>query len=247
MEASRCAPTPKSCSRPPRDDPPLLTYGLAGMHKHFRMLAIAEYMRSHGYDPAIYTHLRIPGLWKKLNEFFNMPMIDDRENTMDVIQDPTYDDQFKPFDLPWDEYGELIMQRAVADPNNEGPSSPAELLKSPASSKKRRRGEPAGGHHPKTRSSTVEDSEAENEDVEEARPSSGRKSARSARSAKRAASKKVEEEEIDEEEAEEEEESSEQEEEESEEEEEVPAAKTTRGPGRGWKRGRARARGGRRR
>lgn len=221
------------------------------MHKHFRMLAIAEHMRSHGYDPAIYTHLRIPGIWKKLNEFFNMPMIDDRENTLDVIQDPSYDDQFKPFDLPWDEYGDLIMQRAIADPNDP-PTSPAQLHKSPTSSKKRKRGDPASGHHPKTRSSTVEDSEAENdEDAMEANTNPARKSARSTRSAKRAASKKAEEEENESEEESEgedgEDSESSEESNSSSEEEELPAAKTTRGPGRGWRRGRARARGGRRR
>lgn len=221
----------------------MLTASCLGMHKHFRMLAISEYLRSHGYDPAVYTHLRIPGIWTKLSEFFNMPVIDDRENNMDAMDNPNYEDQFKPFDLPWDEYGDMIMQRAVADPS-EAPSSPAQLDKSPASSRKRKRG------------GTVEDSEADNDgDAEEAQTSQASKSARSARSAKRAASKKAKadtpepEQDAEEEDGEEDEESEdreESEEEEGEEEEEVPAAKT-RGPGRGWRRGRARARGARRR
>ncbi|KAJ4390027.1 DASH complex subunit ask1 [Gnomoniopsis smithogilvyi] len=219
----------------------------AGMHKHFRMLAISNYMRDWGYDSDIYTHVRIPGIWTKLSEFFNMPVIDDRENNMDAVDNPNYDDSFKPFDLPWDEYGDMIMQRAIADPS-EAPTSPAHSEKSPTSSKKRKRGEPARAHTRKIRSSTVEDSEAENEE-----PSPAPKSTRGTRSAKRAATKKAktespEVEEHGEDEGEAEESEQDEESEEEEEEGEAPAAKTTRGPGRGWRRGRARARGaGRRR
>lgn len=214
----------------------------AGMHKHFRMLAISEHLRSHGYDPEVYTHLRIPGIWKRLSEFFNMPVIDERENNMDYAEDPNYDARFKPFDLPWQDYGEAIMQRAVADPS-EAPTSPPQIDKSPVTSRKRKRGEPAVGH-PKTRSSTVDDSEAEND---EAPPNRARKSARSARSAKRAASKaKAVSPDDDEDErlegsAEEEEEH--QGEEEDSYEEEVPVTKPTRGGGKTWKRGRGRGRG----
>ncbi|ROW14583.1 hypothetical protein VPNG_03240 [Cytospora leucostoma] len=185
----------------------------AGMHKHFRMLAISEYLRTNGYDPAVYTHIRIPGIWKKLSEFYNMPLIDDRENNMDALEDPNYDERFKDFDLPWDKYGDLIMQRALADPTEE-PSSPSQQSeKSPASTRKRKRGDNASA--PKTRSSTVEDSDAENEhDTEDAPPSSALKSARSTRSAKRAASKAKaepadEEDNVEDEEEEEEEQSSE--------------------------------------
>lgn len=212
------------------------------------MLAISNYMRDWGYDSDVYSHVRIPGIWTKLSEFFNMPVIDDRENNMDAVDNPNYEDTFKPFDLPWDEYGDMIMQRAIADPS-EAPSSPARLEKSPNLGKKRKRGEAAGSQNQKIRSSTVEDSEAENEE-----PSPARKTTRGTRSAKRAATKsakadspEVEENEEDEEEEDEESEESEESEEE-EEEEEAPAARTTRGPGRGWRRGRARARGaGRRR
>lgn len=210
------------------------------MHKHFRMLAISEHLRSHGYDPAVYTHIRIPGIWKKLSEFFNMPVIDERENSMDYAEDPNYDERFKPFDLPWQEYGEAIMQRAVADPS-EAPTSPPQIDKSPIISKKRKRGDAVG--HPKTRSSTVDDSEADNDaDAEEAQPNPARKSARSARSAKRAASKAKAESPEAEDNAEDEEDEESEEEDESEEEEETPATKSSRG-GRSWRRGRARARG----
>ena len=48
------------------------------MHKHFRMLAIAEYMKSQGYAPADEEHTRIPGIWKKLGSLYNLPALDER-------------------------------------------------------------------------------------------------------------------------------------------------------------------------
>lgn len=208
------------------------------------MLAISNFLTTWGYDPNIYAHLRIPGIWTKLSEFFNMPVIDDRENNMDALDNPNYEDSFKPFDLPWDEYGSLIMQRAIANPS-ESSLSPVASEKSPADAK-RKRGEPVAAHNRnKTRASTIEDSEVENE-----ASSPAPKSRRGTRSTKRGATKKAKvdspepdddgEDEEDEDGTDEEEES--EEEEEEEEEEEAPAAKT-RGPGRGWRRGRARARG----
>lgn len=48
------------------------------MHKHFRMLAISEYMRSQGYAPADAEHTRIPGIWEKLGTLYNLPALDER-------------------------------------------------------------------------------------------------------------------------------------------------------------------------
>jgi MRG-binding protein len=48
------------------------------MHKHFRMLAISEYMKSQGYAPADEDHTRIPGIWKKLTSLYNLPALDER-------------------------------------------------------------------------------------------------------------------------------------------------------------------------
>ena len=57
-----------------------LTVGPAetGMHKHFRMIAISEYMKSQGYAPAHEEHTRIPGIWKKLGTLYNLPALDER-------------------------------------------------------------------------------------------------------------------------------------------------------------------------
>lgn len=48
------------------------------MHKHFRMLAIADYLKSQGYAPSTAEHMRIPGIWKKLGTLYNLEALDER-------------------------------------------------------------------------------------------------------------------------------------------------------------------------
>lgn len=48
------------------------------MHKHFRMIAISEFMKSQGYAPSHSDHTRIPGIWKKLSTLYNLPALDER-------------------------------------------------------------------------------------------------------------------------------------------------------------------------
>jgi DASH complex subunit ASK1 len=233
------------------------------MHKHFRMIAISEHLRNHGFDPDFLPHTRIPGIWAKLRTYYNMEAIDERENNIDYIDDENFDRRFLDFDLPFAEFGEEILSRARADPS-EAPTSPAqwEPEDEQPSGKKRKRGTdtPAmsSSAGPKTRDSTVDDTEGETP-VRSPAP----RTARGARSSKRAASKarkakeesaeveasgEEEEEDDDEEEEEEEEEEGEKEEEagdaeEGSEEEEsgTPASKSARGGARS--RGKARTRG----
>lgn len=49
-----------------------------GMHKHFRMVAISENLRNHGYTSAKDDHTRIPGIWEKLNGLYNLEALDER-------------------------------------------------------------------------------------------------------------------------------------------------------------------------
>ncbi len=72
------------------------------MHRHFRMIAISEHLRNHGYDPTMEPHTRIPGIWQKLDTLYNMRVIDDRENSFE-FEDP---EKFLEFELPKDLYGE---------------------------------------------------------------------------------------------------------------------------------------------
>ncbi|KAJ2974836.1 hypothetical protein NUW58_g8530 [Xylaria curta] len=61
----------------------------SGMHKHFRIIAISEHLRNHGFDPDVETHTRIPGIWTKLRQFFDMEMIDERDNSFDYVNSTT--------------------------------------------------------------------------------------------------------------------------------------------------------------
>lgn len=94
-----------------------------GMHKHFRMIAISEHLRNHGFDPDHYKHTRIPFIWQKLRTYYNLDMIDERENFEDEDEP---EDKYKEFSLPRADFYEAMMQRAIADPS-EAPTSPAQL------------------------------------------------------------------------------------------------------------------------
>ncbi len=49
-----------------------------GMHKHFRMIAISQHLRNHGYTSAKDDHTRIPGIWEKLGKYYNLDALDER-------------------------------------------------------------------------------------------------------------------------------------------------------------------------
>lgn len=234
-----------------------------GWHKHFRMLAISEQMRNHGFDPDVLPHTRIPGIWAKLRTFWDLERADEVDNSIDYINDENYDRRFKDFELPWNQFGDLIMDRMKAS-ESDAPTSPAQWNSDAESAvedeedeedtgsrrgrgrdtatpaaKKRKRGEIAASGR-EARGSTV--------DTEGDTPGPQSKSARSARSAKRAASKagKAKEESVDVDTAEEEEDEDGDEEEGSEDDEEeeqagTPATKSARGGGRGRGKGRASA------
>ncbi|KAG5291932.1 CT20 family protein [Histoplasma ohiense] len=95
-----------------------------GMHKHFRMLAISEHLISQGYVAPNDQHTRIPGIWKKLGTLYNLAGLDEREASFatdgsgdsEPAQEP-----YCPFQLPYDEYGEMMFKRRLAP---EGSSSP---------------------------------------------------------------------------------------------------------------------------
>lgn len=166
----------------------------AGMHKHFRMLAISEHLRNHGINPDFETHTKIPGIWAKLRTLYNLEAIDEREN---------YDDdekRYKDFSLRELEYGDMMWSRRLADDPSEAPSSPPQMdfedtTKPPSVSggtRKRKRGNASttdgasvAGSTTRTRGSTVEDTEEETPMAS----SPIAKSARGARSRTRAAAK----------------------------------------------------------
>ncbi|KAJ5135409.1 uncharacterized protein N7515_004687 [Penicillium bovifimosum] len=149
-----------------------------GLHKHFRMLAISEYLKSQGYAPSTAEHMRIPGIWKKLRSLYNLEALDERSISLiairlkedSIITDMNEDEDgqsemYCPFELPYDEYGDMMFERRLA----------MEESLSPVTSRASR----AGGSR---RGSTVADTD---EPRSSPAPSRGRKSTRSARTSTR--------------------------------------------------------------
>ncbi|KAI1911535.1 hypothetical protein LOZ58_002018 [Ophidiomyces ophidiicola] len=100
-----------------------------GMHKHFRMLAISEHMKSQGY--ATDDHTRIPGIWKKLEALYNLPALDEREDpfaTDGSEENDTQGDPYCPFSLEAEEYGDMMFERRLAP---DGSPSPPPSLPAP--------------------------------------------------------------------------------------------------------------------
>lgn len=126
-----------------------------GMHKHFRMIALSEHLRNHGYDPNIDQHTRIPGIWAKLETLYNLNIIDDRENF--EVEDQ---DKYLDFKLPEEDFDELTFMRGKRS-ESEAPSSPPSLSRSPSPAitipKKRKRRDTATTKD--TRASTVDDTD----------------------------------------------------------------------------------------
>jgi MRG-binding protein len=126
------------------------------MHKHFRMIALSEHLRNHGYDPTVEKHTRIPGIWEKLGTLYNLPIIDDRENSFE------YEDQGKylEFKLPDEDYDEPTFMRGQRRADSETPSSPPRLGRSPSpvpqGVRKRKRADTVTT---KNRASTVDDTD----------------------------------------------------------------------------------------
>src|SRR4051794_903772 len=129
------------------------------MHKHFRMIALSEYLRNHGYDPRVDTHTRIPGIWQKLRTLYNMPIIDDRENSFEY--DEEVHDKYNEFELPPEEYDEITFmrgKRSTPSETSEEGSPAAASARSPSPevtqpTRKRKRGDTVT--NVKTRASTV--------------------------------------------------------------------------------------------
>ena len=139
------------------------------MHKHFRMIAISEHLRNHGYTSPSDDHTRIPHIWAKLKTLYNLEALDERvcyfslcalknfancsskENFFDD-QKPKNDDSknepFCPFTLPDDEFGEMMFAKRFKP---EGSSSPLLLPNHPSA------GSGAGAR----RQSAVEDTDGE--------------------------------------------------------------------------------------
>ena len=113
-------------------------------------------MTSQGVIDPTDEHTKIPGIWEKLGSFYNLPILDNREDSiMDDLPDENGEavELYSPFSLPEDEYGSKMFARRL-DPD--GSKSPDEV--------------------PSRRESTVADT-----DEPGSSPAPGRRSGRNAR------------------------------------------------------------------
>ncbi|MCJ1468237.1 hypothetical protein MMC07_006865 [Pseudocyphellaria aurata] len=109
-----------------------------GMHKHFRMVAISQHLRNHGYTSQQDDHTRIPYIWDKLRNLYNLDALDERENFFGDLRtdDEVHTkDPFCQFSLPDDEFGEMMFAKRLAP---EGSFSPLSLQRQPSGESDRR-------------------------------------------------------------------------------------------------------------
>ncbi|RPA74454.1 CT20-domain-containing protein [Ascobolus immersus RN42] len=89
----------------------------AGMHKHFRMIAIAELMKNHGVAD---KHTNIPGIWAKLRTLYNLEGLDERE---DISEDGHESHHYTDFRLP-PSFEPAMMARRFASTSHSPSVSP---------------------------------------------------------------------------------------------------------------------------
>jgi MRG-binding protein len=93
------------------------------------MISIHNNMRSLGFATDDAQHTRIPGVWRKLHQLYDLQALDERENSYafhDLPEPLEREDANKmpEFELPEEEFGELIWQRKFRGPDSASSSSP---------------------------------------------------------------------------------------------------------------------------
>jgi MRG-binding protein len=94
------------------------------------MISIHNDMRSHGFATEDAPHTRIPGIWKKLNQLYELDALDERENQYAFSDEPEATDpdeapNMPDFELPEDEFGELMWNKRFHREDSAAASSPA--------------------------------------------------------------------------------------------------------------------------
>ncbi|KAF2127601.1 CT20-domain-containing protein [Dothidotthia symphoricarpi CBS 119687] len=103
-----------------------------GLHKHFRMISIHNDMRSHGFAADDAPHTRIPGIWRKLHQLYDLETLDARENDFAYSEDPDPTDpeeatNLPDFELPEDEFGELMWNARFHREESAAASTPGTM------------------------------------------------------------------------------------------------------------------------
>ena len=99
------------------------------MHKHFRMICIHNEMRSHGFASEDAPHTRIPGVWKHLATLYDLDALDMQENEYAFSDAPDPTDakeavKIRDFELPEDEFGEMMWNKRFHREASAAASSP---------------------------------------------------------------------------------------------------------------------------
>jgi hypothetical protein len=117
----------------------LIRWKPTGMHKHFHLLALHQHLLSNGYIHPRAPHTRIPGIWAKLHDLYDLEALDEREDSNaapwsssededeeDDEKDELGDDEEEPehthdteFGLPDDDFGGLVWRARFPDSDDE--------------------------------------------------------------------------------------------------------------------------------
>jgi MRG-binding protein len=95
-----------------------------GMHKHFRMLSIRDYLLMEGVISPEDQHTKIRGIWEKLGSLYNLSTLDEREDSLIngiTDEDDESLDRYVTFTLPSDEYGESMFERRLEPAGTSSP------------------------------------------------------------------------------------------------------------------------------
>lgn len=95
----------------------MLIYDGPGMHKHSRMIAIHDYMIAQGVVSSDDEHTTIPGIWTKLGSLYNLPILDEREDSMlsnSSDENTSPGEVYSPYELPDDKRGNLDESKSPA-------------------------------------------------------------------------------------------------------------------------------------
>jgi MRG-binding protein len=93
-----------------------------GIHRHFRMVAIREYMTNQGVVNASDEHTSATGIWAKLDSLYDLKDLDEREDS--VIANGADDEDveyWREFELPAKDFEAMMWERRLAP---EGTASP---------------------------------------------------------------------------------------------------------------------------
>jgi len=87
------------------------------------MLSIAQTLQSHGLTHPQVPHTRIPAIWSKLSNLYDLDALDERENTHefgirqmpDAADEDVDEEELQEFALPEDDFGNAMWERRFAE------------------------------------------------------------------------------------------------------------------------------------